>query len=245
MVRWWSIYIHQRCMIYGRERIRRSLSGGESCCDGIGDHQTAAHNGPHHDRRNPRISNTSDVKGWLLYKSALELWDDVERGNQTDETLHASYATLNRLPMHTPTECTVKRTKSLWRFGLGRKNSVQVLEGMSLWRHRSLVDLPAETITTSPPPVPAAQRPSRSARPLEPPPPPPPRDETCMTAVRENLPRRANSTAKLPKIDESKSRHFKSLQRFHKKSDRGSSNNLYGPWYDLWGKDASVVDGRV
>ncbi|CAG2055251.1 unnamed protein product [Timema podura] len=137
----------------------------------------------------------SSVRGWLLYKSALDLWDDVNNqysskttNNKLTEvndttskaTLTASQAkhsnamrqasslghlaTLGRAENevesnglhpnnHTVVKSTraddtesikgaptVKRSKSLWKFKRSHKDSV-ILEGMSLWRHRSLVDV--------------------------------------------------------------------------------------------------------
>nr|CAD7408479.1 unnamed protein product [Timema cristinae] len=138
----------------------------------------------------------SSVRGWLLYKSALDLWDDVNNqySNKTttnnklaevdDTTSKATLtaaqakhsnairqasslghlATLGRADNevvsdgsrtnnHTIVKSTraddtesikgaptVKRSKSLWKFKRSHKDSV-ILEGMSLWRHRSLVDV--------------------------------------------------------------------------------------------------------
>jgi hypothetical protein len=49
----------------------------------------------------------------------------------------------------------------------------------------------------------------------------------------------------MPKIDEKNMSNTTRSHRYEKKSERASSsNNLYGTWYDVWGKDASV-DKRV
>ena len=151
----------------------------------------------------------SSVRGWLLYKSALDLWDDVNsqhapvngNGQQTNNQQVNStqtsprsntqrplamrqsssvghLATLGRYngdknmshrqsSMTLPTDVQrpavksmeivsaaerksylangtgngvmVKRSKSLWRFK--RSKDDEILEGMSLWQHRSLVDV--------------------------------------------------------------------------------------------------------
>lgn len=109
----------------------------------------------------------SSVRGWLLYKSALDLWDDV---NEHDHKHHSVTRTLsarqnddaggtlgrfssNDLLKSTPiavdknptlnnNRITVKRTKSLWKFKRSNKN--EILEGMSLWKHRSLIDVRGE-----------------------------------------------------------------------------------------------------
>ena len=122
----------------------------------------------------------SSVRGWLLYKSALDLWDDVSDQNtlknstvtrtlstrqsssnnhngngNTNVSQNDPVGTLGRFgssDMLKPTpiavdkassqlnnRITVKRTKSLWKFKRSHKN--EILEGMSLWKHRSLIDV--------------------------------------------------------------------------------------------------------
>lgn len=107
----------------------------------------------------------SSVRGWLLYKSALDLWDDVNEQNPNKQhqpvsrTLSARQigdgnGTLGRFNSQdlmkptpiavekipeVPNKITVKRTKSLWKFKKSNKN--EILEGMSLWKHRSLIDV--------------------------------------------------------------------------------------------------------
>ncbi|KAK6642998.1 hypothetical protein RUM43_004501 [Polyplax serrata] len=106
----------------------------------------------------------SSVRGWLLYKSALDLWDDVSDQNtlkhpsvsrthstrKTNEP-NGTLGRYNSNDMLKPTpiavdkspplnnRITVKRTKSLWKFKRSHKNDI--LEGMSLWKHRSLIDV--------------------------------------------------------------------------------------------------------
>ncbi|KAJ8870939.1 hypothetical protein PR048_027241 [Dryococelus australis] len=126
----------------------------------------------------------SSVRGWLLYKSAVDLWEDVNTqynskgGKQTGSGGERRVATpqpqpvvrqasslghlstLNRAekdkgppagpppprPGYADDDVEsvrgIKRSKSLWRFKRSHKDSI-VLEGMSLWRHRSLVDVNA------------------------------------------------------------------------------------------------------
>lgn len=107
----------------------------------------------------------SSVRGWLLYKSALDLWDDVNEQNSQKQHLAISRTlsvrqnaenngTLGRFNSHdllkttpvaiekvpeVPTRITVKRAKSLWKFKRASKN--EIYEGMALWKHRSLIDV--------------------------------------------------------------------------------------------------------
>lgn len=142
----------------------------------------------------------SSVRGWLLYKSALDLWDDVnsQHVNSLPNTKQANasanvqrplalrqsssvghLATLghrngdknqaaNTLPadvkrpshaqvksieiLRSPVKngsvsngsgsgATLKRSKSLWKFRRFTRDDDGILEGMSLWQHRSLVDV--------------------------------------------------------------------------------------------------------
>ncbi|PNF29375.1 hypothetical protein B7P43_G07687, partial [Cryptotermes secundus] len=142
----------------------------------------------------------SSVRGWLLYKSALDLWDDVnsqhvnslpnsKQGNASTSAQHplalrqsssvGHLATLgrysgdkNQAAMTLPTDIQrplpkeiksmelltssgkksfmsngagggtmVKRSKSLWKFRRFNRDDDGILEGMSLWQHRSLVDV--------------------------------------------------------------------------------------------------------
>ncbi|KAJ1527638.1 hypothetical protein ONE63_007600 [Megalurothrips usitatus] len=122
----------------------------------------------------------SNVKGWLLYKSALDLWDDVEarrgqdgqrvpppprpsaaeradRDRSSSMTLPSS-AKMRGRPLVPPPapppppvpeangHAVVKRTKSLLKFRRDTAAAADgsVLEGMALWRHRSLVDVRAD-----------------------------------------------------------------------------------------------------
>jgi len=110
-----------------------------------------------------------------MYKSAHDLWDDVDSGapatsrtariaRHTNLRATRSTGTLAQTrpappapqpppvprrnrptlppppppPLKPSTPSVVKRTRSLLKF---RKDSTGVLEGMALWRHRSLVDL--------------------------------------------------------------------------------------------------------
>jgi hypothetical protein len=142
----------------------------------------------------------SSVRGWLLYKSALDLWDDVNSQhinslpntkqanasakaqrplalrqsssvghlatlghyngdkNQAAKTLPAdvqrpSSTQVKSLEILTSSEkkspisngsvggATLKRSKSLWKFRRFTRDDDGILEGMSLWQHRSLVDV--------------------------------------------------------------------------------------------------------
>jgi hypothetical protein len=142
----------------------------------------------------------SSVRGWLLYKSALDLWDDVNNQNVNSlpnskqvntpanaqrqlvlrqsssvghlATLERRNGDKNQAAMTLPTDAqrplptqiksmelltsagkksfmsnssvggaTVKRSKSLWRFRRFNRDDDGILEGMSLWQHRSLVDV--------------------------------------------------------------------------------------------------------
>jgi hypothetical protein len=142
----------------------------------------------------------SSVRGWLLYKSALDLWDDVnsqhlnslpnnKQGNSSANAKHplalhqsssvGHLVTLgrfsgdkNQAAMTLPTDvqrplpkdaksmemltstrkkslmsngvgggAMVKRSKSLWKFRRFNRDDDGILEGMSLWQHRSLVDV--------------------------------------------------------------------------------------------------------
>lgn len=142
----------------------------------------------------------SSVRGWLLYKSALDLWDDVNSQNvnslpntkqanaladaqrplalrqsssaghlatlghyngdknQAAQTLpadvqrpsRAQVKSLELLPSSGKKSfignesgggSTLKRSKSLWKFRRFNRDDDGILEGMSLWQHRSLVDV--------------------------------------------------------------------------------------------------------
>lgn len=142
----------------------------------------------------------SSVRGWLLYKSALDLWDDVnsQHVNSLPNTKQANastnvqrplslrqsssvghlatlghrngdkYQAANTLPadvkrpshaqvksleiITSPVKkssvsngsgsgATLKRSKSLWKFRRFTRDDDGILEGMSLWQHRSLVDV--------------------------------------------------------------------------------------------------------
>lgn len=106
----------------------------------------------------------SSVRGWLLYKSALDLWDDVSDQNtlknssvsrtlstrqnnesggtlgrfNSNDMIKATPIAVDKIPQLN-NRITVKRTKSLWKFKRSFKN--EILEGMSLWKHRSLIDV--------------------------------------------------------------------------------------------------------
>ncbi|XP_063224320.1 uncharacterized protein LOC134532068 isoform X2 [Bacillus rossius redtenbacheri] len=114
----------------------------------------------------------SSVRGWLLYKSAVDLWDDVNsqyHGRPGGRPVVRQASSLGHLvtssragkdkaaPPQGPAPARpgvaadeveddvgsvrgVKRSRSLWRFKRSHKDSI-VMEGMSLWRHRSLVDV--------------------------------------------------------------------------------------------------------
>lgn len=128
----------------------------------------------------------SSVRGWLLYKSALDLWDDVNNQNvnatanvqrplalrqsssaghletlehrkrdknQTATTLPNLSTQIKSMELLTSAGkksftnnsseggSTIKRSKSLWRFKRFNRDDDGILEGMSLWQHRSLVDV--------------------------------------------------------------------------------------------------------
>jgi hypothetical protein len=138
----------------------------------------------------------SSVRGWLLYKSALDLWDDVNSQHVNSlpnskqanasanaqpplalrqsssvghlETLGNNSGDKNLATMSLPTDAQrpsptqtksvelltsagkkssvsngtmVKRSKSLWKFKRFNRDDDGILEGMSLWQHRSLIDV--------------------------------------------------------------------------------------------------------
>lgn len=250
----------------------------------------------------------SSVRGWLLYKSALDLWDDVnsqQSSHQPHQQKTQSSAKQHRLrhatsanhlltnqPLSLPptslddsaSVASVKRSKSLWRFRRSQRDEDMILEGMSLWQHRSLVDIPKETEPkrpTIPPPPPPPSAPA-------PPPPPtitrndvmpsntititkqpklhqiynidddglaePELDddvESCIvvddhTADLTPIPRPKCHTLTPKRERRAITVLAATLQHSHFETKRSHSPNfnegICGPWYDLWGVDASVVN---
>ncbi|XP_049854909.1 brain-specific angiogenesis inhibitor 1-associated protein 2-like isoform X1 [Schistocerca gregaria] len=200
------------------------------------------------------------LRGWLLYKSALDLWQDVNNNTGQHEMQNnhqivskqasslAHLATLGRFSsnekqLQPPT--IVQRTRSLWKFRRPQ-NSVNgdVLEGMALWQHRSLVDVPSA--------VESEEKKTTEEKKTN--------EKTAVAVQTEDL---SDSDS-----DESNSNYYLLIEDHHRrasvngllsygqtlkkrlsKPDRGSrfdqrsqtTGNMCGPWYDLWGLDESVV----
>lgn len=63
-----------------------------------------------------------DKRNMQLYKSALELWDDVEKNNNDPQVIDY-YASLSKIPQFRPGNAPVKRSKTLWGLKFKPKGS--------------------------------------------------------------------------------------------------------------------------
>lgn len=182
----------------------------------------------------------SSVKGWLLFKSAMDLWEDVVNEDNTHATVSRAKSlpkagTLGRFNSQdliepspvAVTPRTVKRTKSLWRFK-NKKNNV--LEGMALWKHRSLIDI----ADTNVPQDAKEENIYSSAEEVK--------SVESVIMVEDHV----SKDAAIPRTKLIKDPKKKDFQTWNpsrqKEAARWAKEGTvkYGPWYDLWGVDASV-----
>lgn len=84
--------------------------------------------------------------------------------NESQDKIHDIQMQLKAIEL--PYEKKVKRTKSLWKF----KRNEDVIEGMSMWKHRSLIDISDDAKQATPKPT---KKPLSLPRPPTDPPKPP------------------------------------------------------------------------
>ncbi|XP_065353381.1 brain-specific angiogenesis inhibitor 1-associated protein 2 isoform X2 [Cloeon dipterum] len=114
-----------------------------------------------------------DKRNWLLYKSALELWDDVEKNNNDPDTIDY-YASLSKIPQYKPTNAPVKRSKTLWGLKFKPKSGFLTGGKKNSWQSSSNHDLSAKNSFNckslqrpkEPPPLPPLPPPRREFPPL-------------------------------------------------------------------------------
>ncbi|XP_059485836.1 brain-specific angiogenesis inhibitor 1-associated protein 2 isoform X2 [Neocloeon triangulifer] len=115
-----------------------------------------------------------DKRNWLLYKSALELWDDVEKNNN-DPELVDYYASLSKIPQVRATNAPVKRSKTLWGLKFKPKSGFLTGGRKNAWQSSSSSELDLSSKNNvsktlqrprEPPPLPPLPPPRRELPPF-------------------------------------------------------------------------------
>lgn len=151
------------------------------------------------------------------------------RREQSDPKIERVQRQLKALEL--PYEKKVKRTKSLWKF----RRSDEVIEGMAMWRHRSLIELTAEKSnavnnTVAPEPAPRKHEPQDSDDGAD--------AESCIVVDdhrKKREPREQPQQQMLPRTHLIRKRDRESVNNHKNHMDiPGSRLSHAQPWYNSW-----------